>query len=117
MFTYLCNLAAEIMPDARRSQIGPDMVEFRRLSDNQFVFLGLSFGYEKKPMVVASVLEDTAARLGVTCESTSMLVKGQAVPVTVRRTQYANGPVKIMITHYAGERASGDFLRYLVGAM
>ena len=97
MFERLCMLAEELMPDATKTQIGLEMVEFRR-DDGQFLLLGMSFYAPKHPVVVLSVFEGTASRMGVTAGTTSLRVNGCDVTVT-RCMEYVNQPERVTISY------------------
>lgn len=112
MFTHLCALTAELMPGSKRTQIGSKMVEYRR-PDKQFVLIGMNFAIERKPVVIASVLEATAIRLGLSAGSTSLSVDGTALRVRV--THFG---LKVMISFEVDDLgACEDALRLIVGAM
>ena len=123
MFAYLCVLAEQLMPGARKRQADSDMMELRR-DDGQFLFLGMSFYTPKHPVIVVSVFEETAARLGVTAETTSLRVNDRNVSVRVTRgMDYVNQPVRFTISygepltvHPENRVSTADVLRVLVSA-
>ena len=123
MFAYLCVLAEQLMPGARKRQADSDMMELRR-DDGQFLFLGMSFYTPKHPVIVMSVFEETAARLGVTAETTSLRVNDRNVSVRVTRgMDYVNQPARFTISygepltvHPEDRVSTADVLRVLVSA-
>jgi hypothetical protein len=123
MFANLCVLAEQLMPGARKRQADSDMMELRR-DDGQFLFLGMSFYTPKHPVIVVSVFEETAARLGVTAETTSLRVNDRNVSVRVTRgMDYVNQPVRFTISygepltvHPENRVSTADVLRVLVSA-
>lgn len=117
MLSYLSSVACELMPGAKKNQMGEDMVEYRR-GDNQFVLLTVRFGAQKTPVVIASILEEAGARLGVADGSSQMLVGGKEVPVCVRYLKYQDRPAKLLVTFDAKEETTAeDVLRWVVRAM
>lgn len=123
MFAYLCVLAEQLMPGARKRQADSDMMELRR-DDGQFLFFGMSFYTPKHPVIVVSVFEETAARLGVTAETTSLRVNDWNVSVRVTRgMDYVNQPARFTISygepltvHPENRVSTADVLRVLVSA-
>lgn len=119
MLNYLSTLASELMPGAKKSQVGDGMVEHRR-SDDQFVLLTTTFDDLKTPVVFASVSEGTAARLDVTAGTSRLRVGDGEVPVRVTSLKYTGRPAKLLITYFVpggSHVPAGDVLRWVVRAM
>lgn len=126
MFTYLCMLAEQVMPNFRKTMIGLDMVEYRR-PDKQFVFMALPLpSVGGSITIIASVWEDTAARLGVNVDSTTMRIGHREVPVEVNAIGYEDRPTRIQVVYRCAELSGdsddgqvppGDVLRRLIEAM
>ncbi len=124
MFAYLCVLAEQLMPGARKRQPDPEMMELRR-NDGQFVFLGMSFYTPKHPVIVMSVFEETVTRLGVSVGNTRLRVNNDTF-VNVRVTRgmdYVNQPARFTISygepltvHPENRVSTADVLRVLVSA-
>ena len=102
MFARLCMVVEEIMPDGRRREWGPDIVEFDR-RDDQFVLVGTTLDEERLPVVSMSVLEKKAASLGITLHSDMVRVNGADVPVRVTYRQYLDQAPKLLITYRLAE--------------
>jgi hypothetical protein len=88
--------------------------------------MAMSFHVPKAPVLLASVFETGAARIGVTAGTTSLLVNGRSVPVRVTRCmRYAHSePAKLNITYCvpfdvqneSHHVSAQDVLRLLVSA-
>lgn len=121
MFTRLCSVVSEIMPDARRNEWCHEMTEFRR-SDGQYVLIGTTLDGERWPVVIMSVLERTAGGLGVTQRSSWMRVGGLEVPVRVTYSKYLDRPARLLITYRLAAddrhvKQAESVLRWVVCAM
>ena len=124
MFAYLCVLADQLMPDARKSQTGLDVCFYNR-RDGQLLMMAMSFHVPKAPVLLVSVFATGAARIGVFAGTRSLLVNGRSVPVRVTRcVRYAaSEPIKLNITFRVpfdvqneNHVSAPDVLRVLVSA-
>jgi hypothetical protein len=124
MFAYLCVLAEQLMPGARKSQTGLDVCFYNR-RDGQLLMMAMSFHAPKAPVLLVSVFATGAARIGVFAGTTSLLVNGRSVPVRVTRCMRyaASEPIKLNITFCVpfdvqneNHVSAPDVLRVLVSA-